>query len=245
MARLEALRRSADGFALDAASFMTFLTARLYVFLRGKRKQAHNLLKGFRTADISVWCPRGDTTLLALVLQALDGQMPARGEVLDKPTEARFVAVLKSIRSHDEAASIGSCSRLVSGILGDRSLLLLPARAEGALGKMLSKIHGAAANFPCYRVLPEVLLQLPALVAALAGRRSSPDELIKSVVDLLTAYGRADSQESMMPANLQFLEGNSAAIASAGGSPAELYARGTQSRHGHLRRPLGGQPPEV
>jgi hypothetical protein len=100
--------------------------------------------------------------------------MPARGEVWDKPTET---------------ASIGSCLHLVSGILGDRSLVLFPARPEGTLDGMLAKT-----SFPCYRMPSEVLPRLPALAAALAGRRSSPDELIKSVVDL--------SQESVTPANL-------------------------------------------
>jgi hypothetical protein len=126
-------------------------------------------------------------------------QVDPRGEAWDKPREMRFIAVLKSIRSHAATALIGSCRRLVSGILSERSLVLFPARAEGALDEMLAKTPGAAANFPCYRVLREVLPRLPALAAALAGHDSLPHELVESVVYLLTPYGRDDRQESVTP----------------------------------------------
>jgi hypothetical protein len=173
---------------------VTFPPTRLNDLARCKRKQAHNLLKEFCTAEISVSARAGTPPSLHSSCKHLTAPCPrAARSGTSPPTRAS----LKSICLQAEAASIGLCLRLVSSILGWQSFAGALPRAEGALDEMFAKIA-----FYCCRMLQEVLPRLPALAAALAGRRSLPGELIKSVVDLLAAYGRADSQESVTPTNL-------------------------------------------
>jgi hypothetical protein len=108
MALLEAFRRSAAGPILDADWFEIFLLACLDGLLSALRPVTPKMLKDFRSAGISIWCPRGDTTLLALTLQALDGQVPTRGTVWTKAAEMRLVAVLNSLsQAKSQSASVG------------------------------------------------------------------------------------------------------------------------------------------
>jgi hypothetical protein len=94
---------------------------------------ARRLIKDFHSTCIELWSPRGDTTMLALVLQAIGGPLSTDGAVWSKPEEVRCVAVLKTLRSQAELATVGSCLWLVDGWLFQRTLLLFLADAGGAL----------------------------------------------------------------------------------------------------------------
>jgi hypothetical protein len=76
MAYIESFKSSGACATLDSDSFTALTPMTLYSLLSASRLLASRLLKEFRRADISIFCPRWDTTMLALFLQALAGPLP-------------------------------------------------------------------------------------------------------------------------------------------------------------------------
>jgi hypothetical protein len=108
--------------------------------------------------------------VLALILQALGGPLPCGGDGWTKPESGHCIAVLRAARAQAPQSTVGSCLRLIKGKLFERTLLLSPVRAEGALEDMLAALAGGAADPPCVRFLPQALPRLPALSSALSAR---------------------------------------------------------------------------
>jgi hypothetical protein len=94
MAYTKSFKSSGACLTLDAASFTALAPTALDSLLRGRRPLARKLLKEFRGGDIALFCPRGDTAMLALFLQALGGPLPCGGDGLTKSEATRCVAVL-------------------------------------------------------------------------------------------------------------------------------------------------------
>jgi hypothetical protein len=189
MAYIESFKSSGACATLDSDSFTALAPTTLDSLLSGRRPLARRLLKEFRRAYISLFCPRGDTTMLALFLQALGGPLPCDGGGWTKAESARCIAVLRAAREQAPRSTVGSCLRLIEGELFERALLLSPARAEGALEDMLAAPARGAADPPCVRFLPQALPRLPALSSALSARRTAHGEPLRSIVALLGAYG--------------------------------------------------------
>jgi hypothetical protein len=80
MAFIEAFKGGGGAATIGADAFEPLKPTALDSLFRAHRPQARKLLKEFRKADISLFCPRGDSTMLSLLLQALGGPLPCAGE---------------------------------------------------------------------------------------------------------------------------------------------------------------------
>jgi hypothetical protein len=107
MAYIESFKSSGACPTLDADSFTELQPTALDSLLRGRRPQARKLLKEFRSACIELFCPRGDTTMLALLLQALGGPLPSGGAGWSKSEEARCIAVLHAAPAQAAHSTVG------------------------------------------------------------------------------------------------------------------------------------------
>jgi hypothetical protein len=224
MAYIESFKSSGACATLDSDSFTALAPTTLDSLLHSCHPLACRLLKEFRRADISLFGLRGDTTMLALFLQALGGPLPCDGGGWTKAELARCMAVLRAARAQAPQSTLGSCLRLIEGKLFEHALLLSPARAEGALEDMLAAPAGGAADPPCVRYLPQALPRLPALSSALSARRTAGGEPLRSIVALLGAYGCPGGQVAVTQSNLIALDDKIAATAR-GTAGNKLYTR--------------------
>jgi hypothetical protein len=224
MAFIEKFKGGGGAAAIGADAFEPRPPTALKELVRARRPRARKLLKEFRTADISLFCPRGDTTMLALLLQALGGLLPCDGEGWSKADSTRCLAVLQAVRVHAADSAIGPCLRHVEGMLYERALLLSAARAEGALEEMLRAPIGVAGDTPCSRFLPRALARLPALASAISARPVEAGEPLCSVVALLSAHGFSGAGSAVTIPNLVSL--NVKIAANSGGTAGDtLYSR--------------------
>jgi hypothetical protein len=109
MAYIESLKSSGACATLDSGSFAALAPTALDSLLRGRRPLVRKLLKEFRGADIALFCPRGDTAMLALFLQALGGPLPCGGDGWSKAESARCVAVLRAARAQAPQSMARAC----------------------------------------------------------------------------------------------------------------------------------------
>jgi hypothetical protein len=182
MAYLESFKRSVSAPILRADSFVTLARTPLNALMRNKRRQAtRSAIKEFCGAGADLWCPEGDTTLLALMLQALDGPLPTGGRVWSKAEERRSVAVLLALRAQAaKTDSVDACPRQVSNRLADRSLILIPAHPDGAFEEILPRSPETATTRPALTSFSTRCLASPPSRKSYrcgpprSGRRSTP-----------------------------------------------------------------------
>jgi hypothetical protein len=99
MTYIESFKSSGACATLDSDSFTALAPTALDSLLRGRRPLARKLLNEFRGADIALFCPRGDTAMFALFLQALGGPLPCSGDGWTKPEATRCIAVFRAARA--------------------------------------------------------------------------------------------------------------------------------------------------
>jgi hypothetical protein len=99
MAFLEAFKHHGTCPPFDRGSFAPAVLPPLDTLAPGVQlKPVRATLKTFSSATLAAWCPGGDTTLLALALQAIDGPLQTGGAGWTPGRCAQTVAVLWSLR---------------------------------------------------------------------------------------------------------------------------------------------------
>jgi hypothetical protein len=201
---------------------------------------ARATLKAFSLATGGAWYPDGDTVLLALTRQAIDGPMPTDDAVWSESARLQAVAVfLSMVWRAAEGAGAGECLLTMTDVLRARSLTLCPTWRAGAIERLLTALPGDADDLPISRYLGAALPRLRWLNETLLDRLDTDVTTEDAVADLLSSCGLGTGAVAITQSNLKVLDGKAKATLATPGKPgSNKYDRdrGPRRRLGTGRR---------
>jgi hypothetical protein len=191
MAFLEAFKQHSTCPPLDRGSFAPAVLSPLDTLAPGVQlKAVRATLKTFSSATLAEWCPGGDTTLLALALQAIDGPLLTGGAGWTPDKRAQTVAVLRSLRRRAGShASAGEVLATVHDVLRSRALSLHVTHRPGQFERLVAPLPGDPFDPPIPAYLALALARLPLATPRCArapqpsgvrrGRSARPPSLLR------------------------------------------------------------------
>jgi hypothetical protein len=190
MAFLEAFKQSGACPPLDRVAFSPSTPTPLDELAPGVQfKAMRATLKTFSSALLATWCPGGDTTLLALALQAINGPRTTGGAGWTQDEQAQKVAVLRSLRRRAGShTSAGEALATVHDILQGRALSLHVTNRPGQFEGLVAALQGDPFDPPIPAYLDLALARLPWLHLAVQERPDPSVSIEDAVLDLLRCY---------------------------------------------------------
>jgi hypothetical protein len=207
MAFLEAFKQHGTYPPLDRGSLAPAVLFPLDTLAPGVQlKAVRATLKTFAT--LAAWYPGGDTTLLALVLKAIDGPLPTGGAGWTPDKRAQTVAVLLSLRRRAGShASAWEVLATVRDVLRARALSLHVTHRPWQFERLVAPLPSDPFDPPIPAYLDLALARLPWLHLAVLERPDPSVSVEDAVLDLLRCYGYPSGRASVTQGNLMLLEG--------------------------------------
>jgi hypothetical protein len=209
IAFLEAFKQSGTCLQHDRVAFAPSIPTLLDTLAQGVQfKAVRATLKTFSSATLAAWCPGGDTTLLALALQAIRGPLQTGGARWTPDARAQTVAVLQSLRRR-AGSHASACEALatVHDVLRGRALLLHVTYCPMQFKRLVAPLPGDLFDPPIPAYLDLALTCLPLLHLAVHERPDPSVSIEDAVLNLLRCYDYQTDSASITQGNLMLLEG--------------------------------------